>query len=138
MKRRSMPLISRDGSVRPHESRRAARRPLATSAPASTAADELRDVLGRVLEVAVHRHDDVAARADEAGVHRRMLAEVAPEADGADARRRAACRRSSSAKRAVGRAVVDEDQLEGPAELLERRDRAPVQLVERRRPRCRA
>ncbi len=29
--RRSMPLMSRDGSVRPHESWRAARRPLATS-----------------------------------------------------------------------------------------------------------
>ncbi len=38
VKRRSIPLISRDGSVRPHESFRAARRPLATSAPASTAA----------------------------------------------------------------------------------------------------
>ncbi len=44
--------------------------------------DELRDVLGRVLEIAVHRHDDVAARADEPGVHRRMLAEVAPKAHG--------------------------------------------------------
>src|SRR5581483_1693774 len=33
-----MPLIRREGSVRPHESRRAARRPDATSAPPSTAA----------------------------------------------------------------------------------------------------
>jgi hypothetical protein len=31
VKRRSMPLISRDGGVLHHESRRAARRPLATS-----------------------------------------------------------------------------------------------------------
>ena len=38
VKRRSIPLITRDGSVRPQESRRASRVPLATSAPSSTAA----------------------------------------------------------------------------------------------------
>ena len=38
VKRRSMPLISFEGSVRPQESSRPTRRPLATSAPPSTAA----------------------------------------------------------------------------------------------------
>jgi hypothetical protein len=38
VKARNMLLIIRDGSVRPHESARPRRRPLATSAPASTAA----------------------------------------------------------------------------------------------------
>ena len=59
--------------------------------------DEPRDVLRLVLEVAVHRHDDLAARAREAGVHRRVLAEVALEADGVDARRRRRAARSSAA-----------------------------------------
>ena len=38
--------------------------------------DQARDVLGRVLQVAVHRHDDRAARAGEPRVHRRVLAEL--------------------------------------------------------------
>ena len=130
MNRRSIPLISRDGSVRPHESSRAARRPLATSEPASTAAIEPRDVLGRVLEVAVHRHDDLAAGAREARVHRRVLAEVPLEAD--DANPFVAPRGAPRAlEAAVGRAVVDEDQLERVARRLERRARAPVELVQR-------
>jgi hypothetical protein len=38
--------------------------------------DQPRQVLRRVLEISVHRHDDLAARADEARVHCRVLAEV--------------------------------------------------------------
>ena len=76
MKRRSIPLISRDGSVRPQ--RVAARRaPAARHVGAGLdRGDEPRDVLRLVLQVAVHRHDDVAARPREPGVHGRVLAEV--------------------------------------------------------------
>ena len=48
--------------------------------------DEPHDVGRLVLEVGVHRHDDVAAGADDAGVHGRVLAEVPLEADRADVR----------------------------------------------------
>jgi hypothetical protein len=75
VKRRSIPLISRDGSVRPHESRRACAAARDVE-PDSTAATSL-GCPRAVLEVAVHRHDDLAARRDEARVHRRVLAEVA-------------------------------------------------------------
>ena len=73
--------------------------------------DEPRQVLGLVLEVAVHRHEDLAARADEPGVHGRVLPEVALEAD----RAHAPVRRVDAlelGERRVGRAVVDEDELE--------------------------
>ena len=45
--RRSIPLTSREGSVRPQESLRAARRPLATSYPSSIAATSLGMSSGR-------------------------------------------------------------------------------------------
>ncbi len=90
------------------------------------------NVLGRVLQVAVHRHDDLAARAGKTRVHRGVLAEVALEADGAHA-----CIGRVEAlelrEGAVGRAVVDEDQLVRTVERVERGDRPPVQLVERSR-----
>ncbi len=76
--------------------------------------DEARDVLRRVLEVAVHRHDDLAARAREPGVHRGVLAEVALEADGAHARV-GLVQALEHGEAAVRRAVVDEDQLVGLA-----------------------
>ena len=84
VKRRSMPLITREGSVRPQESRRAFARPARDVGAGLDRRDEPREVLGRVLEVAVHRHEDLAARPDEPRVHRRVLAEVPLEADGAD------------------------------------------------------
>ena len=83
MKRRSIPLITRDGSVRPQESRRAFRAARDVRALLDCR-DQPRQVLGRVLEVAVHRHEDLAARANEPGVHRGVLAEVPLQADDAD------------------------------------------------------
>ena len=74
VKRRSIPLISRDGSVRPQESWRARAAAARDVVAGLDGLDEARDVLGRVLEVAVHRHDDRAAGPDEPGVHRRVLA----------------------------------------------------------------
>ena len=92
--------------------------------------DELRDVLRQVLEVAVHRHDDVAARPAQPRVHRGVLAEVPLEADRVNAR---VCRVEplEHGERPVGRAVVDVDDLERAAEALERCDRAAVELLER-------
>ena len=85
---------------------------------------------GQVLEVAVHRHDDVAARPAQPGVHRGVLAEVPLEADRVDAPV-GRVERSSIGERPVRRAVVDVDDLERAAEALERGDRAAVELLER-------
>ena len=86
---------------------------------------------GCVLEVAVHRDEDLAARTREPGVHRGMLAEVPLEADDADARV-GVVQPLEPRERPVARAVVDEEDLERAAVLLERRDRAPVELVDAR------
>ena len=81
--------------------------------------EQARDLGGVVLEVAVDRDDDVAGRLGEAGIERRRLAEVAPQADDAhvvvgvvEPRERA--------EGAVGRAVVDEDRLPGRPSAVER------------------
>ena len=92
---------------------------------------ELRDVLRLVLEVAVHRDEDLAACAREAGLHRGVLAEVALEADDAHARV-GGVQVLEPRERPVARAVVHEEDLERAAVLLERSDRAPVELVDRR------
>ena len=91
--------------------------------------DEARDVLGRVLEVAVHRHHDLAAGAGEARVHRRVLAGVALEAHGADARV-GLVQALEHVEAAVRRAVVDEDQLVVLGR--ERRRGAAIELLDRR------
>src|SRR6185312_856142 len=91
--------------------------------------DEPRDVLRSVLQVAVHRHDDVAAPTRKPGMHRGMLAEVAFEPNRADTRI-AAVQALERGKRPVRRAVVDEDELERPRAWLERGDRPPVELVD--------
>src|SRR5215207_4821024 len=93
---------------------------------------QLRDVLRRVLEVAVHRHDDLAAGACEPGVHGRVLPEVPLEADSANPVVRAA-QALDLAPGPVGGAVVHEDQLVRPRELLQRRGRTGVQLGDRGR-----
>ena len=48
--------------------------------------EQLRDVLGRVLKIAIHRHDRFASGPREPRVHRRMLAEVPLQPHGAHAR----------------------------------------------------
>ena len=131
VKRRSIPLISREGSVRPHESWRA-RTPAARDVIAGLdRLDEARDVLGRVLEVAVHRDDDPAAGTGQPGVHRRVLARVPLEPHRAHARV-AGVDRLEHREAAVGRSVVDVDHLVRAAESLERGREPPVQLVKRR------
>jgi hypothetical protein len=93
--------------------------------------DQPRDVLGRVLQVGVHGHDDVAVRPRQAGVHRRVLAKGPLETHDAHPLVLLA-HPGEQLEAAVCRAVVDEDQLERVAGLLERGPRASVELVQRR------
>jgi hypothetical protein len=91
--------------------------------------DELRQVGGGVLQVAVHRNDDVAVRTDETGVHSGMLAEVPLQADGTQLSVAPVEPRQSPPGPVRG-TVVDEDDLVGPAEALERGDGLPVDLLD--------
>ena len=88
--------------------------------------EQARDLGRVVLQVAVDRDDDVAARLRESGRERGGLAEVPAQPDdphvavaGVQARQRG--------ERAVGRAVVDEDGLP----LARRADRAPLRSSSR-------
>ena len=132
VKRRSMPLITRDGTERPT-------RVLARAATAACDVvagldrlDQPRDVLRLVLQIAVHRHHHVAARTRQAGVHRRMLSEVALEPHRTHAGI-ATVQALQRCEGAVRRAVVDEDQLERARAGIERRNGSSVELVHRRR-----
>ena len=73
--------------------------------------EEPGDVGGVVLAVAVHRHEDRAAREVERGRERGGLAAVAPEEGDEDVVGVGVLDRGELRRRAVGRAVVDEDQL---------------------------
>ena len=86
---------------------------------AAPGVEHLRDQLGRVLEVAVDHHHDVAARVLQPGADRRLVAEVARQADELDPLVRGRQGAQPLAGR-VARAVVDEDQLE--VEPVQRRD----------------
>ena len=91
--------------------------------------EHLGDQLRRILEVGVEHHDGIARGVVEAGGQRRLVAEVARQVDDAHARvgGRDAVERL---RRAVGRAVVDEHELE--REPVERAADARVELVDRR------
>ena len=80
--------------------------------------EQPRDLGGIVLKVAVDRDDDVALGFLEAGLQRGGLAEVAPEPDDAYL---VVLRVQTRERRegAVGRAVVDEDDLPRPTEWFE-------------------
>ncbi len=81
--------------------------------------EERADVGRIVLQVAVHRHEHLAARLLDAGRHGRRLAVVAAELH--DAHARVAARDlGGELERAVPAAVVHEDHLERNAERLER------------------
>src|SRR5512132_982527 len=92
------------------------------------ARDELRNVLRGVLEVSVHRDEDVALSPHKTRVHRRVLAEVALEPDAADVLSVGGVRPFDRGPSAVGGSVVHEDDLPGPSELLESRHRAADDL----------
>jgi hypothetical protein len=80
---------------------------------------QLGDVAGLVLEVAVHRHHDPPACACDAGVHGRVLPEVALERDHPHPRV-ALVQLLQQRHRAVGRPIVDEDHLGRDAGLGQR------------------
>jgi hypothetical protein len=74
------------------------------------------DVFRIVLQVAIHRHDDVAAGMVHARHHRRGLPVVAPEMHDGNAPV-AASQIIQQGRRTIGAAVVDQHQFPGPAEL---------------------
>ena len=90
---------------------------------------QLADLLGRVLQVGVERHDALAAAALEAGDDRHVLAVVGVEQH--DARDVGAALEllAQQRRRAVAAAVVDEDDLVGDVQRVERR----IQAREQRR-----
>ena len=124
-----MPLITREGTERPTGVFACAPPPAGDVVARLDRLDQSRNVLRLVLKVAVHRHDDVATRTRQPGVHRGMLAEVALEAHGANARV-AGVQTLERRERAVRRAVVDEDQLERARARIEHRHRSPIELLE--------
>ena len=92
--------------------------------------DEPGDVLGEVLQVAVHRHDDLASGPRETGVHRRVLAGVPLEPDRPDVRV-VGVEALEDREGPVRRPVVDVEHLVRPVEGPERRGQAPLELLER-------
>ena len=94
--------------------------------PLPPALHELRDDLGRVLQVAVDDHDGVAAGVVEAGGDRELVAERAREVQHAHA---GVGGRDpvEDLGRPVGRAVVDDDELE--REAVQRRDDTRAELA---------
>ena len=89
--------------------------------------EQERDVGGVVLEVAIHRDDDVTAGEIEASHHRGGLAEIAAEMDDLHALV-AAGDLVEQLIGAVGRAVIDEDELPRLADLLHCGPHAIVEL----------
>src|SRR5204863_761235 len=80
-------------------------------------ADHLAEELRRMLEIAVHDDGGVAARELQSRGDGRLLAEIAAEADAANARIDLG-QRGHDLPRPVGRAVVDDDDLVLARELL--------------------
>ena len=77
---------------------------------------EERQVLRKVLQVGVHRDDEIAARGGQAGLQRGGLAEVAPELDDAEPGL-GRDQGLGDVERSVRAAIVDEDELEAIAPL---------------------
>jgi hypothetical protein len=92
------------------------------------ALDHLADQLRRILEVGVEHRDGIAAGVLETGGQRRLVAEVARQVH--DAQPRVALGESiEDLGRAIGRAIVDDDQL--ILECRERAGRARVELLDK-------
>ena len=82
------------------------------------------------LEIAVERHDDVAARLREPGHHGRVLTVVAVQQHGDDVRGVAFGCRGEHLSRAVLAAVVDEHDFERAVERTAHLEAAPQELRE--------
>ena len=107
-----MPLKTRLGQTLCQGSWRVRFQPLTTSKPCVELVEEAGDLGGVVLEVGVEGEDDVASGGLEAGGEGGGLAEVAAEADGADAGVGGG-EPADGGPGAVAAAVVDEEELEG-------------------------
>ena len=116
----------REGMRRVRGSRRFVFQPETRSNPSSSFGEEARDLGRIVLKVAVDRDDDVALRLRETRLECGRLAEVAPEPNDANVVVRSVQARERG-ERAVGRAVVDENDLPRLIELPEGRGKLVVQ-----------
>lgn len=86
---------------------------------------------GRVLEIGIDQQDTVAARRLQAGHHGHLLPEVAPQPD-ADDMGVPSCQVRDHLPRPVGRAVIDQDDLEVPGRRRHGgRARAAMELADR-------
>ena len=100
-------------------------------APGLDGGDELGEIGRRVLEICVHRDDDVPSSPHQPGVHGRMLTEIPLEPDTADVRI-GIVEPLHDRPGPIRRAVVDQDHLVGAPDALERGDGLAVDLLERR------
>jgi hypothetical protein len=91
---------------------------------------ERRDDLGRMLEVGVHRDDEVAGRCGEAGGQGDLVPEVPRQPDPPEALV-VTGRGFDRLPGGVGRAVVDDDDLPLRRQVLEDPGQAPEQLRNR-------
>jgi hypothetical protein len=92
---------------------------------------QIRDLGRVVLEIGIHRDDDVAGRDLDAGCERRRLSEVPAQPHDPDVQMRR-MQSHELAIRPVGRAVVDEDDLPLGSRRRKRRPELAIQRLERR------
>ena len=88
--------------------------------------EQQRNVFRIVLQVRIHRNDDLARCEIEARLHGRGLSEVAAEVNDLEARM-LRCHFVEQCGTAVGAAVVDEDDFPRLAQLLQRREESFAQ-----------
>ena len=95
---------------------------------------EERQILREVLQVGIHRDDEIAARGGQAGLQRGGLSEVAPQFDDAETGL-GRDQRLGDVERSIRAAVVDEDELEAiaPLESSDRGGETGREFSERRR-----
>jgi hypothetical protein len=93
-------------------------------------AEELRDLLGLILEIRVHREDDRVAALVEPGRERGRLAEVPAKANDAGVLRVAHIERLEELRGAVPAAVVHEDDLVAVGDLGENPVEPRLQLLQ--------
>jgi hypothetical protein len=112
-------LTSQDAARRPHGIAPAHAPPADDVRAGFERREQPRNLLGRILQIRVERHDDLAAGTLHAREQRGMLAVVASEPDHPHGRV-AGAERAKDLRRVVAAPVVHEDDLVRAADLLER------------------
>ncbi len=92
--------------------------------------EQLGDLFGRVLEVCIERHDDIAAHPLEGGHDGHVLAEVPVKVDDAHLFRTAVVKFLQHRTGVVATAVVCEQDLKGFPDLVHDGDQARVKRFE--------